>query len=898
NFVQLLEMAIAKCLKSYASYKEDLARAYILLAAHFTRLAYKEVGNRRTALQAKVTNLLQVLDGMQRTSDRQLLVIRGFAFMLTASRATDADGHFANVLRQLSSSVPALIGRACLAYNRQDYAVALGYFKSVLMHQPRGPADVRVGIAHCFLKLGELDKARRSFELALEHNGRSQNALLGMALLKLNQVRKETHREGINLLCAAYELNNRHSAILGVLANHYYYAKDHEKVWALAGNAYLLTDIPQMQAENCFRIARSFHATGQFDKATDFYQLSVRLAPDGYVLPQFGLAQMHLRRGKQSEAKACLETMLKVLPNQHCALRLLSKIYLAERAKGQVDQAIEMLVKVVEDSSGRQDYDSWLTLALAYEQKQVWKLAIDAYQQAIRIYTKLGQVAPVEWLNNLASVHFLAKSPQQALKTIDGALALAQKENQETNRLTLRFNRSRILEDLHRCDLAEMAYKDILREYPSYYDCYIRLGVMALRQNKFSAAIEYFKDVLKVDNDSLAARSYLGNCYMKLGLTTQAMYNHNVILRSSRKPRDPYTMVAVGNVCLKNIQRSMAKGDSPAAKRHQEKALHFYKKALERNPSDLWAANGIGAALGSREHLPHAEMVFREILDTSNVCPPAILNSAHMALEMGENKKAIQLYRRCLDDFLPKNCVEVMLALAKALYQNGGTGQAKMLLIKALHVAPGNPLVIYNLALVIKADSEQVFGQKRAKLSALKRAERELNVASRYFDYMSTCLAQSKVSPRAAAKQAKNCKILLANLPEELQRAGQQEALDENRIRMQEQRHQQHLQQLDQQRIQREEDERILRMQQFARRQEVLERTKKILINPQERGKGRGRGRKNQPDHRDEGEPHSNDEQMEIHPMKSRKRCAVREKKRPKKTKTKEFLDSTDDSEL
>lgn len=504
----LLEAAIAGCLRTYASYKDDLARANILLAAHFTRQAYNELGSRQTALQAKVTNILKLLDGMKRPEDRHLLVIRGYALMLTAGRAQEADSQFVAVLRHVPSHIPSLIGRGCLAYNRQDYIGALGYFKSVLMHQPRGPADVRVGIAHCFLKLGNLDSARRSFELALEHNGRCQDALLGMAILKLNQREKGPIREGINLLCAAYELNNRHPMVLYILSSHYYYVRDYKNTPTLAGNSYLYTDIPLLQSQNCFQIARCFHAMNQYDQATDFYTLAVRLAPEGYVLPHFGLAQMHLRRGETGKAKACLETLMKVMPNKIEAVRLLGRIYLEEK---KVDEAIKLLLKVVKSrcSSSLRDSDSWLSLALAYEQKQLWTQAIDAYQQAMRISGNQGEAYPVEWLNNVGVIQKLAKMPQQALETIDQALFLNGTkggENKETNTLTLRFNRARILEDLHRRDLAAIAYKDILDEYPHYCDCYLRLGIMALQRNDVMPAVEYFKDVLKYDNDSLAAR--------------------------------------------------------------------------------------------------------------------------------------------------------------------------------------------------------------------------------------------------------------------------------------------------------------------------------------------------------------------------------------------------------
>ncbi|KAH8290901.1 hypothetical protein KR054_006903, partial [Drosophila jambulina] len=914
NFVHLLEAAIAGCLRTYAFYKEDLARANVLLAAHFTRQAYKELGSRKTALQAKVTNILRLVDAMKRPEDRHMLVTMGYALMLTPGRAHEADAHFVTVLRHVPSHIPGLIGRGCLAYNRQDYIGALGFFKSVLMHQPRGPADVRVGIAHCFLKLGNLDSARRSFELALEHNGRCQNALLGIAILKLNQREKAPIREGINLLCAAHELNNRHPMVLNILASHYYYVRDYNNAPTLAGNSYMLTDIPLLQSQNCFQIARCFHATKQYDQATDFYTLAVRLAPEGYVLPQFGLAQMNLRRGEQGKAKTGLEILLKVMPNQIDALRLLAKIYLAEK---RIDEAIKLLLKAVESrsSSSMQDYDSWLSLALAYEQKQRWKQAIEAYQRAMRIYGGRGEPYPIEWLNNVAVIQNLAQMPQQALESIDEALASAGAkggDHKETNMLTLRFNRGRILEDLHRCDLAAIAYKDLVAEYPNYSDCYLRLGVMALRQNDVILAIDYFKDVLKHDNDSLAARTCLGSIYINMGLTTQAMYSLNVILNSSAK-LDAYTLVAVGNVCLKNIQRCVATGDDASAKRHQQKALLFFAKvgihtyncvttqsyfllhpcqALERDPRNLWAANGIGASLSSRRRQSAGEAVFKQIVENGKVCPPsAILNLAHMALELGKHQDAIEAYMQCLEHgTLCQNSVEVMLGLAKALYLSGNSNTSKMWLINARHLAPHDPVVMFNLGLAIQEDTEQLLGRGRGKSLELIKAELELQVASGYFEHLAQCKGQTLVPQSEAAKQANICQSLLTKLPMELQRVRELEVLDEERIRLQEELQKEEEEQREQERLQRE--------QAMAKRQAVLDRTKKLLKEPNELAPKKEKGQKGQKkdEEQDDGEEREGKKRKRsaAKASKSAKKKKTNEEaiKKPDKYKSKEFIDS------
>lgn len=47
-------------------------------------------------------------------------------------------------------------------------------------------AEVRLGMGHCFVKLNKLEKARLAFSRALELNSKCVGALVGLAVLELN----------------------------------------------------------------------------------------------------------------------------------------------------------------------------------------------------------------------------------------------------------------------------------------------------------------------------------------------------------------------------------------------------------------------------------------------------------------------------------------------------------------------------------------------------------------------------------------------------------------------------------------------------------------------------------------------------------------------------------------
>lgn len=52
------------------------------------------------------------------------------------------------------------MGKACIASNKKDYRGALALYKKALRTNPKCPAAVRLGMGHCFYKLGRLEKAR------------------------------------------------------------------------------------------------------------------------------------------------------------------------------------------------------------------------------------------------------------------------------------------------------------------------------------------------------------------------------------------------------------------------------------------------------------------------------------------------------------------------------------------------------------------------------------------------------------------------------------------------------------------------------------------------------------------------------------------------------------------
>lgn len=154
-------------------------------------------------------------------------------------------------------------------------------------------AEVRLGMGHCFVKLNKLEKARLAFGRALELNSKCVGALVGLAVLELNNKEADSIKNGVQLLSRAYTIDPSNPMVLNHLANHFFFKKvitavllkcgenisfslsllltvlrayvlfassqDYSKVQHLALHAFHNTEVEAMQAESCYQLARSFH---------------------------------------------------------------------------------------------------------------------------------------------------------------------------------------------------------------------------------------------------------------------------------------------------------------------------------------------------------------------------------------------------------------------------------------------------------------------------------------------------------------------------------------------------------------------------------------------------------------------------------------------------------------
>uniref|UniRef100_A0A8C3YAJ2 RNA polymerase-associated protein CTR9 homolog n=1 Tax=Catharus ustulatus TaxID=91951 RepID=A0A8C3YAJ2_CATUS len=850
DFVKLLEAARIDGNLDYRDHEKDQMTCLDTLAAYYVQQARKEKNkDNKKELITQATLLYTMADKII-MYDQNHLLGRACFCLLEGDKMDQADAQFHFVLNQSPNNIPALLGKACISFNKKDYRGALAYYKKALRTNPGCPAEVRLGMGHCFVKLNKLEKARLAFSRALELNSKCVGALVGLAVLELNNKEADSIKNGVQLLSRAYTIDPSNPMVLNHLANHFFFKKDYGKVQHLALHAFHNTEVEAMQAESCYQLARSFHVQEDYDQAFQYYYQATQFASSSFVLPFFGLGQMYIYRGDKENASQCFEKVLKAYPNNYETMKILGSLYAASEDQEKRDIAKGHLKKVTEQYPD--DVEAWIELAQILEQTDI-QGALSAYGTATRILQEKVQAdVPPEILNNVGALHFrlgnLGEAKKYFLASLDRAKAEAEHDEHYYNAIsvTTSYNLARLYEAMCEFHEAEKLYKNILREHPNYVDCYLRLGAMARDKGNFYEASDWFKEALQINQDHPDAWSLIGNLHLAKQEWGPGQKKFERILKQPSTQNDTYSMLALVH---------KTSGDELGhfflqEKRHQDRALAIYKQVLRNDPKNLYAANGIGAVLAHKGYFREARDVFAQVREATADISDVWLNLAHIYVEQKQYISAVQMYENCLRKFYKHQNTEVLLYLARALFKCGKLQECKQTLLKARHVAPSDTVLMFNVALVLQRLATSVLKDEKSNLKEVLNAVKELELAHRYFSYLSKVGDKMRFDLALAATEARQCSDLLSQAQYHVARARKQDE-EERELRAKQEQEKELLRQ----KLLKEQEEKRLREKEeqkklLEQRAQYVEKTKNILMftgeveGSKEKKRGGGGGRR------------------------------------------------------
>eukprot|EP00698_Gefionella_okellyi_P013130 TRINITY_DN357_c0_g2_i1.p1 TRINITY_DN357_c0_g2~~TRINITY_DN357_c0_g2_i1.p1 ORF type:complete len:1117 (-),score=249.82 TRINITY_DN357_c0_g2_i1:1192-4497(-) len=694
-------------------------------------------------------------------------------------RKNDLDralNHFSTALDADPNSIPARLGSACVAYNREKYDDALRLYRECLQRYPGISATVRLGIGLCLFQLKRYPEAQAAFNRVLELDPSNVDAMIGSALLTLTTGDSESAiPEAMKLFKQAYDLDKSRSMVLNHLANHFFFRKEYQKVHTLASNAYHNTEVPKIKAESCYYMAKTFHAQRDYPNAFQHYFQACRLNSE-FPLAQFGLGQMYLQKKSYDSAMSAFEKVIAAHPDHYETLRILGTLY-AHADGSKHGQALATLKRAVELVPT--DAESWAELG-ALTQASDPTYSLKAYENAVKFKQRAGERVSVQLWNNVGVLRQALGQYDESLEAYNKSLELlGGAEPISKANLTVMYNIARLHETTGRSDEAVARYRAILAAHPTYVDCNIRLGCIFRDAGRRQEAEDQFKEVLTHVPDSADAWSFLGNLALAKEEWGAAQNKFDRILKDGKHQSDAYAQLQLGNIAYNMIKPDMAADKLEAS---LKRAHDHYRRVLQRDPSNVYAANGIAIVMAERGDLARSKDTFLQVREASDI-PDAMVNLAHLYLRLGQCVNAIKMYenvsRKCPND------LEVMGYLARAHFEHGNSLECVNCMKRISELAPNHKGHRFNFALAKQLRARELLtGQKRKAADATAAID-ELSEARLVFEELAQAGAGDGMHPARAKTHAEMCADFLDKAKITLAHAQQRDNEAEQKLREQ-----------------------------------------------------------------------------------------------------------------
>ncbi|CAI0387866.1 unnamed protein product [Linum tenue] len=696
-------------------------------------------------------------------------------FLLAKGELEQASSAFRIVLDGDRDNVPALLGQACVEFNRGHYSESLSLYRRVLQIFPDCPGPVRLGIGQCQYKMGHFERARKAFDRVLQLDPENVEALVALAVLAYKQMKASRTRKGMEKMRQAFEIYPYCPMALNYLANHFFFTGQHYVVEQLTETALAVTNHGPTKSHSYYNLARSYHSKGDYAAALRYYNHSVKEIKDkasDFVFPYFGLGQVQLKLGDINGAMSNFEKVLEVYPDNCDTLKVLGHVY---AQPNETEKAQEVLKKATKIDP--HDAQAFLDLGELLIMSDT-ATALDAFKTARSLLKKSDQEVLVEVLNNIGVIHFEREELEVALEAFKealgngvwlrfldvkskttaadaGASILQYKVVQLFNRLeadgvevelpwnkvTPLFNLARLLEQLHNTGTAGIFYRLILFKYPGYIDAYLRLAAIAKSRNNLQLSIELVNEALKLNNKCPNALSMLGELELKNDDWVKAKETLRAASEATDGMKDSYATLALGNwnyfAALRNEKRN-PKLEST----HLEKAHQLYTKVLLQHKSNIYAANGAGIVLAEKGNFDVAKDLFTQVQEGASgssfvQMPDVWINLAHVYFAQGNNALAIKMYQNCLRNYYHNTDCQIFLYLARTYYEAEEWQDCKKTLLRAIHLAPSNYTLRFDAGVAMQKFSASTLQKEKREANEVRSAIVELENAVRVFSQLS-----------------------------------------------------------------------------------------------------------------------------------------------------------------
>ncbi|KAI9782525.1 MAG: hypothetical protein M1816_001863 [Peltula sp. TS41687] len=605
----------------------------------------------------------------------------------------------------------ALMGKSRAQYSLGMYAEALASYQQVLSKMPDlSDPDPRIGIGCCLWQLGYKDDAKVAWERALKVNPDSTtaNALLGVyhlnvcAHMSLESPEFATlYKKAMTEYIQRAFKSNKEFPLACVNFSGYFFLRNMvPTAESLARKAIEFTNINAIASDGWYLLARKEHINGQYVRALEYYKKADEArggVEKGYLPAKFGLAQCQALTGDVDGAKFRLEKIIQQSKTME-AMTLLGTLHAEEIFRAQSSgvkedmsnerkKAIALLEAVRQACKDPEkkmlpDKTVLLNLARLYEDEapeksyqcllEVEQILLGKLFEATKIHADVEDEAsrkellrddlPPALLNNVGCFHYRSERYEQARTVFQTALNACVKSSQcdeafdtDAHVTTISYNLGRAYEIDNMPEEAKKVYRGILEQHQDYTDASTRLAYIALRQHPTDEGPKATTALFQQDPANLELRALYGwylsrSKKRSTNLAEDPEQRHYKHTLQHYDKHDRYSLTGMGNLYLANAREMRRDTEVDREKRSKtyERAVEFFDKALQLDPRNAYAAQGLTIALAEdKKDYNGAIQMFVKIRDTLREAS-VLINIAHTYAELKQYAKAIENYEAAL----------------------------------------------------------------------------------------------------------------------------------------------------------------------------------------------------------------------------------------------------------
>ncbi|KAI0391327.1 hypothetical protein F5Y17DRAFT_441037 [Xylariaceae sp. FL0594] len=562
----------------------------------------------------------------------------------------------------------------------------------------------------------------------------------------------------------SFKIDKNQPLTCATFANHFLSIKNWSHVESLANKAIQYTDVNAIASDGWYLLARKEHHHGNLETATNYYRRADEARGGlerGYLPAKFGVAQLSVLNNDLGEAKLRLEKIIQPAgkhERNYEAMILLGTLYAEEvfaneyaatkeDKSAEMRKAIDYLEQVRtawRDPKKNLSLDPSILLNLArlYEHSQPEKalqclLQVEQFEldqippsghpegieDPLEIRNSLRKNLAPQLLNNIGCFYSQAEKHDHATEMFQAALGSCMRigekgEDMDTDALvtTISFNLGRSYESQGLTDKAIEVYEQLLTRHSDYTDAQARLAYIKLRKNPNKEGPDAVAKLYQANSADLEVRAlygwYLGRVHSRkrpANINEDAELRHYKHTLQNYDKHDCYALIGMGNLYMMAAREMRRETEQERHKRSATytRAVEFFDKALQLDPKNAHAAQGIAIALiEDKKDYSNALPILikvRETIKDANV----YVNLGHTYAELRQFSKAIENYEIALSKEGKSNDANILACLGRTWLNRGrhernldAFKKALDYAKKALEVSPDQVHFKFNVAFV------------------------------------------------------------------------------------------------------------------------------------------------------------------------------------------------------